>query len=394
MRGALIRDGWLPVLLVGLALAEVRVSYTDHPAGATALLSVLVPMALLTAGRRRAPVIVAVAETILVGILMLAVLPSPTETPPLTPFLCVLAALFNLGLHGRGPTYAAGAVGVGTGLAALEVGGLVAGRPWGDVVPSLIFFTGAFVVGRLLHHTRSQALSARARAEEAELTREAHARLAAEEERARIARELHDVLAHVLTEIVVQASVEARVQPADAPAVSTLRAIERQGREAMVELRRLLGLLRHEGQGPADAPLPSLARAEALADDLRRAGHDVELQRDGALDDLPPGVDLAAYRVLQESLTNVARHAPGAPVRIRLSRDDREVAVRVDSGPGSGPSPQLSGGGHGLPGMHERVRLYDGQLEAAPRPDGGFTVEARLPTAAPGVSPAPSKEPA
>jgi signal transduction histidine kinase len=381
MRGAVLRDAWLPLLLATLAVVETTVSYPDHPAGTTGLLSTLLPMALVTGARRRSPVVVAVAETVLVAVLVLAVLPSVSEQPALTSFLCLLVALFNLGAHGEGAAYVVATTGVGAALTALQLAGLVAGQAFGDVVPSMIFLAGAFALGRALHRSRGQARSARARAEEAERTRDQHARQAAEAERARIARELHDVVAHALTGIVVQASVEARLQP-DAPGVETLRAVERQGREAMVELRRLLGLLREEGQGPADAPLPSLMCVEALVEDLRRAGHPVALDVDGHLAGLPPGVDLAAYRVLQEALTNVARHAPGSATEVRVRRVTDEVVITVENGPGTGARHELDSGGHGLAGMRERVRLYDGRLVARPGRDDGFRVAAHFPLSA------------
>lgn len=386
----LLRDWWLPLVLAPLALTETFLSYADHPAGTTALLSVLLPMALVTAARRRSPVPVALAETVLVAVVSLALEESVADQPPLTPFLCLLATLFNLGVHGAGRTFVAAATAIGAALTGLQVAAFVAGQQWGDLVPSALFLAGAFALGRALHHTHGQAAEARTRAELAERTREDHARAAADAERARIARELHDVVAHALTGIVVQASVEARLQTdQDSTATATLRTIERQGRDAMVELRRLLGLLRQDGQRPADAPLPTLAGADGLAEDLRRAGHQVTLDRRGELDGLPTGVDLAAYRVLQEGLTNASRHAPGAPVRVVVAREDETVRVRVESDAARTESPGLGHGGHGLVGLRERVRLYGGQLRAAPTAEGGFLLDAEIPlsTVEPGEGP-------
>ena len=373
-----LRDGWVPVALSAAAVIEVAVAYDDHPAGEAALLSVLLPMALVTVGRRRSPVAVALAATVLTVVLCVAVLGSLVEQPPLTPFLVLLVCLFNLGLRDDRRRHAVGALAVAVGLGGLQVASLVAGQPPGDVVPSVIFLTGAYVVGRVVRASRTEAVAERARASDLERSRDEHAEAAVAFERERLARELHDIVAHALTGIVVQASVEARLHP-EGETTPTLRLIETRGREAMVELRRLLGLLREDGQGPASRPLPSLAAVDALADTLREAGHEVSVERIGDLTGLPPSIDLAGHRVVQESLTNVARHAPGATVRVRLEHGDTALLLEVVNGPAARPSPGLGAGGHGLLGMEERVRVYGGRLTTGPVPDGGFRVVAEIP---------------
>jgi len=373
-----LRDGWAPAALCVSAVAEVLLSYADHPAGAVGLLSVLLPMALVTAGRRRSPVIVAVAATVLTVVLSVAVLGSVAEQPPLTPFLVLLVSLFNLGLHGQGPRATAGSVAVAVGLGGLQVAALMAGQSPGDVVPSVVFMGGVYAIGRVVRASRREAVRERERATSLARSRDEHAEIAVAAERARLARELHDVVAHALTGIVVQASVEARLRPDDA-STPTLLLVETRGREAMAELRRLLGLIREEGQGPASLPLPSLTTADALVETLRDAGHDVTVERRGNLERLPPAIGLAGHRVLQESLTNVARHAPGADVTVRLDCAAGALLVEVVNGPAAAPSPSLGSGGQGLPGMEERVRVYSGRLSAGPLPDGGFRVHAALP---------------
>ena len=375
-----LRDGWVPAALAGSAVTEVLVAYAAHPAGRAGLLSVLLPMTALTYGRRRSPVAVAMAASVLTAVLVLAVLPTPAEQPPLTPFLVLLVTLFNLGLHGQGRVFPVGATATATCLLALQAASLAAGRPAGDVVPSVIFWALAYAAGRALHRSQAQALGEQARAARAEQTRDEHAAAAVAAERARIARELHDVIAHALTGIVVQASVAARVGAEGADDVATLRLVEQRGREAMVELRRLLGLLREEGQGPASAPLPSLATAEALVEDLRSAGHEVNLRVAGDLPTLPPALDLAGYRILQEALTNVSRHAPGAPVQVLLEHAQDTLRVTVANGAATDEAVAWDSGGNGLVGMRERVRVYGGRLSAGPCPDGGFQVTADLPT--------------
>jgi signal transduction histidine kinase len=162
-----------------------------------------------------------------------------------------------------------------------------------------------------------------------------------------------------------------------------LLAVERTGREAVGEMRRLIGLLRTEQDSGVDAPTPSLRRLEQLVDEMRNAGLVVRVSVRGDLTALPPGVDLAGFRILQEALTNVLKHAPGASVEasIRCSNRQLEVGVSDDGG----TAPRVSGGhpGHGLLGMRERVSLYGGELVTGPRTAGGFAVRARVPIEGP-----------
>jgi len=163
-----------------------------------------------------------------------------------------------------------------------------------------------------------------------------------------------------------------------------LLAVERTGRDAVTEMRRLLGFLRPDDDGAAPTePLPTLKRLDDLVVEVRRAGLDVELYIEGDLDDLSAGRALAAFRIVQEAFTNALRHAPGAHVRAALCSTRGELRIEVvDDGSGRAPaSPDR--GGYGLIGMRERVTLYGGTLEAGPRPDLGFAVVARLPTADP-----------
>jgi signal transduction histidine kinase len=209
------------------------------------------------------------------------------------------------------------------------------------------------------------------------------ARRAAGEEQARIARELHDVIAHSVSVIVVQASAADDVfdsRPDQARAA--LRSIEQAGRDALRELRTLLA-----GESPGDPdpthPQPGLARLDELAEPLRLAGLDVVVRREGEAPNLPAGVDLSAYRIVQEALTNTLRHARAtrAEVTVRYGRQAVELEVR-DDGRGS-PGAELNGAGQGLVGMRERAALLGGTLEAGPLPGGGYRVRANLPLEAP-----------
>jgi signal transduction histidine kinase len=215
------------------------------------------------------------------------------------------------------------------------------------------------------------------RAEQAERMAEREVELAARDERARIAREMHDVVAHGLSVIVVQAD-GARYAAAKDPdvAVGTLATIASTGRESLTEMRRLLGLLRDGDTGVA--PQPGLADVHHLVDEARAAGTRVEADLPDPAPDVPDGIGLAAYRIVQEALTNVRKHAgPDVTVRLRLAvGPDVRVEVR-DDGRGAATAPD--GRGLGLVGMRERATVHGGSLEAGPAPGGGFAVSARLP---------------
>jgi signal transduction histidine kinase len=239
----------------------------------------------------------------------------------------------------------------------------------------------AWLCGRAL---RARALlteelhEAAIRAEEAH---EAEAQRAMAEERRRIAREMHDVVAHSVSVMVVQAGGARRIIDRDPDRAAQAAAqIEYAGRAALVEMRRLLGLL-HAGEGEAGAlaPQPSLAELDALVERSRAAGLPVEVRVLGERRPLPAGIDLAAYRIVQEALTNTLKHAGTTPTEVHLRWGDHELELEVLDRGGVGTARNGSGGGHGLVGMAERVRLYGGELEAGPRPAGGFRVRARLP---------------
>jgi signal transduction histidine kinase len=238
--------------------------------------------------------------------------------------------------------------------------------------------------------------AAQQRAAELELARDQLARRAVTEERLRIARELHDVVAHSMSIIAVQAGVGAHVldsQPEEAR--KALAAVEATSRQALVEMRRLLGVLREEAEPRGSlAPAPGLAELEALAAEVARAGVRVEVRIEGTPAALPAGLDLSAYRIVQEALTNVVKHARPAGATVRVAYEPGQVVIEVtndgkglESAFGRQPSgsdrqsrsadPQMRGSG--IPGMRERAALYGGTLEADPLPGGGFRVAAVLP---------------
>lgn len=217
------------------------------------------------------------------------------------------------------------------------------------------------------------------RAAQLERERAAEARRAVVEERTRIARELHDVVAHRVSLMTVQAGA-AKTVAADDPegASQAMEAVEKAGRQALDELRHLLGVLRPEAEAEALGPQPGLADVPRLVDQLRAAGLDVSLAMDGAQVDLPARVDLSAYRIVQEALTNALKHAgPGARTRVRLHTNNRGVDIEVlDDGRGV---TILTGAGQGIIGMRERALLLGGRFDVGPRPGGGFQVVAHLP---------------
>jgi signal transduction histidine kinase len=217
------------------------------------------------------------------------------------------------------------------------------------------------------------------RAQLAERERDLAAREAIVEERARIARELHDAIAHNVSMMVLQAGAERRVLENErGPTREVLETIEQIGRGALTEMRRLVGMLRSDADDPL-APQPGLDDLTTLVTQVREAGLPVELRIEGERRLLPVGLDLSAYRIVQEALTNALKHAgqAHATVRVNYGPDSLELEI-VDDG-GGGVAFPVSSGGHGLVGMRERVALYGGHLDAGERPSGGFAIRVLLP---------------
>ncbi len=236
----------------------------------------------------------------------------------------------------------------------------------------------AWLLGAYLRTRRLYVAELKERAFRAERAREEQARAAVANERARIARELHDAVAHGVTVMVVQAEAAEEMLSGDPErARQPLRKVQGSGREALVELRRLLGLLRDEEAETLRGPQPALADLEALIADVEEAGLPVELRVDGERVALPSGLDLSAYRIVQEALTNTLKHAGPATATVDVIYGDGALELEIsDDGLGQAVS---NGAGHGLAGMRERVALYGGELTCGPRAEGGYVVRARLP---------------
>ncbi len=254
--------------------------------------------------------------------------------------------------------------------------------PWQAVVSSTVLYGGSILLGDNLRRRREAAAALAERAERAERERELAAEHHVRQERARLARELHDVVAHSVSVMTVQAAGARRQLAADPQrAERAMRVVEETGRQAMVELRRILGVLRDDDAAEI-APQPRLAD---LGDLVARTELPVRVRLDGPLDDLPPGVELSAFRIVQEAITNIGRHAgPVGQVEVAVHRDDHDLRVVVDDdGRGAAAHGGERAGGHGLVGMRERVAMLAGTLRAGPRPGGGWRVEATIPLARP-----------
>jgi signal transduction histidine kinase len=253
-------------------------------------------------------------------------------------------------------------------------------RSFAITVPSL-FFVAAWLIGDYLRTRRAYVAQLEERAARLERERDQDRRLAADEERTRIARELHDVVAHDVSVIAIQAGAARAVQASKPEAAAqALGLIETTARETLIELNRLLGVLRGgNGASPDRSPQPGISQLAGLVEKLRAAGLEVDARVEGESRPLPPALDLSAYRILQEATTNVLKHARARRVDIRVQYAEGMLALDVrDDGAGDWQSFNSSSG-HGLIGMQERVALFGGQFRAGRDPAGGFSVHARLP---------------
>ncbi len=341
------------------------------------LMILAVPIGVPLAWRRRSPV--AVLAVVLAATATSGALAGHLADGqgPVTPFLAVLLAVFTFGAYASGRRVLAGGVVLAACLAAVAADGWVSGRgtDYGFWVAVGIFL----VLGLLFRQRLLRVAELQAHADRLQLEQADKARWAVIEERSRIARELHDVISHSVSVMVIQAGAARHtLDPADTEMRQSLRAIETAGREALAELRRLLGILRRPDDEPALTPVPGLARVGVLVEQLREAGLPTELRIEGAPGDVAPGVDLTAYRIIQEALTNSLRHAGAAHAQVCIRYRPHELDLEIVDD-GSGAAAQADGTGHGLAGMRERVALYGGTLDAGPG-EAGFTVHARLPT--------------
>jgi signal transduction histidine kinase len=356
--------------LIGIAEVWSTSAFDDDPRGVVTV--VVAAMTLPLAVRRRWPV------GALAGVLVMATVSSAWNVFDDASFGMgvLLVAAYSVAAHSERQ----GAV-AGIGLILAWGAGSVVfdGVPFGDYLFVAVILGGVWAAGRTV---RSRRMLAAALADQNVLLaheQEARAKQAVAEERTRIARELHDVVAHSVSVMVVQAGAERRALGDERPETrEALETIEHTGRQALGEMRRLLGMLRKDDQELALAPQPSLEHLGLLVSQVREAGMPVELEIEGEPLALPAGIDLSAYRIVQEALTNALKHAGPARalVRVRYRRDELEIEV-LDDGPG--PVEGNGATGHGLIGMRERVSMFGGDLAAGTRTEGGYAVHARLP---------------
>jgi signal transduction histidine kinase len=380
-------SAWVFDSMLALVAASLPVAFfasipvpSGVPVGVLAVGYALVLLHTLPlAARRRFPGTV-LAVCVASGLAFAALFMPPVFLGP-----AMLVAVYSVAAYGRRWVSLAGLVVAELGLAAVWLTPAMLERS------TFLLFMGilavAWVLGHFVGDRQVYAAQLEERTAELERAREELARRAVTEERLRLARELHDVVAHAMSVIAVQSGVGAHVAESRPEEVGkALAAIEATSRGALEELRRLLGVLRHDNEVQASlTPVPGLANLDSLLAEVGKAGLAVRLRVEGTPLQLPAGVDLSAYRIIQEALTNVVKHAGSARAQVVVGYRDQDVTVEViDDGRGAvtSVSDGRVGTGHGLIGMRERVQAFGGDLEAGPRPGGGFRVAARLPLAA------------
>jgi signal transduction histidine kinase len=375
------REYWFELLIGALLVAAVAqlVITRDSPGAPPVSLWFSIPaMVVLVSplfARRRFPF----AGPAAYWLLAIAITRIDGSLTPYVDSLSVvgLAAAFLLG-NVRKPAKAWLGLALVVASMLVVVSGIPGTAPTSWYVFITLRYVAAWIAGYALRAHAEQAEAAEVRAVQAEREREAAARVAVAEERARIARELHDIVAHAVSVMVLQVGAVRHKLPDDmADDRDALRGVERAGRTALAEMRRLLAAMRTDGDEAELGPQPGLDALESLITDVGRAGLPVAVHLEGEPFPLPRGVDLSAYRIVQEGLTNALKHASasGADVFLRYRADEVEIEVRDD---GRGPAAS-DGLGHGLVGIRERVKIYGGQMTASTAPEGGFVLSTRLP---------------
>lgn len=366
------------MLSAGLLLAVVVAELTAT--GASAVTVLLAPtFTAPLAWRRQTPL--GALFVVLAGVSILGLAEPDGEW--VSPFMAVLIALYSVAAYTEKRRAVLGLVAVllffasGTVLDNLQDPGR---RPLGDLVYMTVLNSSAWAIGRVVQRWREQALALEEKTAELERERVWREQAVIAEERNRIARELHDVIAHSVSLMVVQAAAAEQMLVSDpGRAREPIERIQDSGRQAVLELRRLLGVLRPDESAASLAPQPTLRGLSAMVERACDAGLAAEVEIQGDQQDLAPGVELAAYRLIQEALTNALKHAGPTTARVRVGygKDRLDIEVtNADAGRANGAA--ASGTGHGLAGMRERLALYGGELEAGPC-EGGFTVRARIP---------------
>jgi signal transduction histidine kinase len=344
---------------------------TDRPLAVLLALASTVPVA----WRVRRPVPAALVVLVATGGAVIAAVP---HQGALQPFVALVLVAYAVGSHAEGRSAMLAPPALAVIAAGFFLAAVVHGQAGGNVVPSFVWLSAAWLVGRIVRSWRRRSIELELLNRELEEQRELRAQAAVAVERGRIARELHDVIAHNVSMVVVQAGAAASVLEGEQPHVrAALEAIETTGRATVDEMRRLLGVLRQSEDGAALSPQPGLAGLETLVAGVREAGLPVDLRIEGSPTPLPPALDLTAYRIAQEALTNVLKHAGPARAELTVRYDAAAVEIELRDD-GAGGRSNGADGGHGLIGMRERVALWGGSLDAG-HTERGWLVRARLP---------------
>jgi len=373
LRRAMLFDDSIAAFLTAGSQIEIWTAHLRHPVAAS-LTTAVVTVGL--AVRRR--VAIGLGAVALVVLCLHQLVIGDVEHASAFAVVALVVAIFSLGAHARPPySWIVGAA----GLVAFIATAAVKAKPVGDTVFVVVVLFAPWLGGLELHRRGFRVRELEAHADDLHQQVEQRARDAVEDERARIARELHDVVAHAMSVIVVQAGAERHVLPAEQESTrAVLETIERTGRQALGEMRRLLGMMREGDAEFALAPQPSVTRLPELCDQVRAAGLPVQLHITGEPAPLPPGVDVSAYRIVQEALTNALKHAGPARALVKVSYQPTDLDIEIlDDGRGAAAPNELSG--HGLDGMRERVAVYGGELTTGNQPAGGYAVRVRLPLA-------------
>lgn len=373
-------DGLMVAILVLLAWFEIWIEpifQTGMP-GPRLPLTLLVTVALVPLLARRVFPLAALV-VMCTGIVAVGVVGDPHQSTFVL-VLGLLVGVYSLGAYAT-PRNALVGIAVTAGAAAVFEFSTFVDKTPADVAVPILLLAGAWVAGKQVQRQRQRAGELEQRTELLARTRQLEVDAAVAAERTRIARELHDVVAHAISVMGIQAGAARRtLAPEQTAQCEALLDVERLGREALVEMQRMLQVLRPgDGDQGAD-PVPDLSQVPVLAETARSTGVEVDLDTAGEPERLPAGLQLTAYRIVQEALTNVRKHARADGVRIRVVYRGGHLEVTVtDDGVGSSAEPVL---GNGLIGMRERVALHRGTLYAGPDGDSGFVVRARLPVQA------------
>jgi signal transduction histidine kinase len=361
-------DGAVAVVLGALVIEDLFSSGGYYTASQWIYVPAALLMTLPLAWRRRRPLAVCL---VVMGTLAGESLAVGTAPTPDIAMIAWLLAIYSAAAHcDRRSAVVAGVISIGAGLAWMGVD---------DYLLPVVVFGGAWIAGRLVRQLETYASALEERSEALERERELNARAAVAEERTRIARELHDIVAHTLGVMVVQAGAERLHEATGTPAHDALSSIEQSGRQALTEMGRLVAMLRTDTESETLGPQPGIDQLEALIGRIRETGLDVELVVEGRPRELAPGLDVSAYRIVQEALTNTLRHARSRRARVLMRWELAALHIEV-ADDGIGPTLDQETPGHGLMGIRERVALFGGALVTGRSDLGGYLLAATLPT--------------